>query len=102
MLKGKAILIFCLPFYSVQIHINKMISFRKSKSQPTCYFSLVFKPTDCISNVQNKLIACVGSLNMAGTESSIAAKLWRWWGGSPGLTPGRRRGPSGAVVPQGG
>lgn len=42
MLKGKPVLIFLLSFYSVKIHINKKISFRRGESQPRCYFPLQF------------------------------------------------------------
>lgn len=87
MLKGKSTLIFYLPFYCVQIHINKILSFRKWESRPLIIFyssdqadRLCIQPTERTKNVCQES-QHVRQWQQHRSKATAVVGRWPWMNG---------------------
>lgn len=84
MLKEKSVLIFGCPIYSVQLHINKIISFRKGENQTTCCFPLPFSSQEIVyptHRIDEERVSEVSTRQAA----AAALQRSRWAGGEAAL-----------------
>lgn len=103
MLKRKSALIFYLPFFCLQVHINKIFSFRKWESSSLIIFCFSFQANRlCIPPTEWTKNMCQESLHGKQWQQhcSKASALVGRWPRDEGWAPSNRRDPSGGLVPQ--